>query len=279
MNGGATIGNDRREEWDSTAKGWRKWDPVIMGWLQPVGEKMLDLARLEEISVVLDVATGSGEPGLSAAKRSWRGAVIGLDISEEMLKTAKEKAAKAQLTNYETRLYDGDKFPFEGNHFDAVISRFGVMFFPDVLGGLSEMVRVLKPGGRLCVAVWGPPNETAEAGFETLKRRLGLPEDRPESRNPYKFSETGKIASLLREARLHNVETLEVQTKRVYSSFARFWEQTFDMNPDIAKASSLAETKTSEDARLEVEKALRPAEGQDGHIEFDSLAWVAHGTK
>src|SRR5712692_10815276 len=132
MNGGATIGNDRREEWDSTAKGWRKWDPVIMGWLQPVGEKMLDWARLEEISVVLDVATGSGEPGLSAAKRSWRGAVIGLDISEEMLKTAKEKAAKAQLTNYETRLYDGEKLPFERKQLNAVIKSFRAMLFTDI---------------------------------------------------------------------------------------------------------------------------------------------------
>src|SRR5712692_8986924 len=130
----------QREDWKLIALGWKKWDHYLMEWLKPVGEKILDLANLEDGDIVLDVATGSGEPGLSAARRVGKGKVIGLDISQEMINIAREKAKSLGIKNYEARTYSSSELPFDSNSFDAVVSRFGVMFFPDVLWGLKEMV-------------------------------------------------------------------------------------------------------------------------------------------
>src|SRR5712692_2498491 len=117
----------QREDWKLIALGWKKWDHYLMEWLKPVAEKILDLANLKDGDIVLDVATGSGEPGLSAARRVGKGKVIGLDISQEMVNIAREKASGLRIKNYEARVYSSE-FPFGRDTFDAVISRFGVMF-------------------------------------------------------------------------------------------------------------------------------------------------------
>src|SRR5258708_4818613 len=122
----AGPGEGQREEWNLIAPGWKKWDSHLMRWLGPVGERMLDLARLKDGDFVLDVATGSGEPGLSAARRVGKGNVVGLDISQGMVDIAREKAKGLRINNYEARVYSSD-FPFCPATFDACISRFGVL--------------------------------------------------------------------------------------------------------------------------------------------------------
>lgn len=266
------------EDWKSTAKGWRKWDEQIMNWLQPVGDAMVGLAELEDGFVVLDVATGSGEPGLSAARRLVNGRVIGLDISEDMLSTAAEKARRLGIKNYETRLYKGDKFPFGPDSFDAVTCRFGVMFFPDMLGGLKEMVRVVKPGRKVCVAVWGPQNQFVKAVFQFLRNELGLPEEPADSPNPFRCSQTGKIESLFLEAGLRGVVLTEIKTQRSYASLGQYWEFVLDMNADIRTALDKAGEKALERSKLGVQRTLGPAEKRDGSVHFDFPAWVTCGT-
>ena len=155
MSAADEIRNRQRQYWNALSSGWKKWDAFIMEWFRPVGEKLLEMASLEDGFLVLDVATGSGEPGLSAAKRIGKGRVIGVDPSEEMLAIAREKAKHLGVRNYETRLLESATLPFAADHFNAVTCRFGVMFFPDMLFGVKEMVRVLKPGCWLAVSVWG----------------------------------------------------------------------------------------------------------------------------
>src|ERR1700730_16338084 len=133
MNTAEEIRNRQRQYWNAISPGWKKWDPFIMEWFRPVGEKLLEMASLEDGFLVLDIATGSGEPGLSAAKWIGKGRVIGVDSSEDMLAIAREKAQNLGMRNYETRLLESAALPFPADHFDAVTCRFGVMFFPDLL--------------------------------------------------------------------------------------------------------------------------------------------------
>lgn len=279
MKAGREVRSGVREQWNSAAAGWKKWDPKLMEWLAPVGKEILELAELRDDYLVLDVATGSGEPGLSAARRLKRGSVVGIDVSEAMASTAKEKAVMLGITNYEVRVYGGDRLPFDDNRFDAVVSRFGVMFFPDVAAGLREMVRVLKPGRKLCTAVWGPQNEAAKAVMRVMDEELGLPETPLDSPNPFRCSESGRIERLLREAGLRGVGLREVPTLRSYRSSGEYWEYLMDMNPDIAEAFEGLDPAGKGRARTRVLKILDGARSKGDQIELPSVAWVGHGTK
>ncbi len=273
------LRDKQREDWNSTAPGWKKWDQFLMKWLNPIGERILDLAELKDGDLVLDVATGSGEPGLSAAKRVGKGKVIGIDISEEMANIARQKAKALGIKNYQARVYSGSEFPFDSNYFDAVICRFGVMFFPDVLEGLKEMVRVLKPGGRVCVSVWGPQNEGMKTVMQGISKGLGLPEPPPDAPNPFSCSESGKINSLMRQAGLHDVEEAVLEVRRTYRSPRQYWEFVLDMNSIIADAFDVAIRKKKEEVKLKVEETLNPMKGQNGQVSFDSVAWIDRGVK
>jgi SAM-dependent methyltransferase len=278
MSSAAGPDEEQREDWNLIAAGWKKWDSHLMRWLGPVGESMLDLARLKDGDFVLDVATGSGEPGLSAARRVGKGKVVGLDISQGMVDIAREKAKGLRIKNYEARVYSSE-FPFGPDTFDAVLSRFGVMFFPDVLAGLREMGRVLKPGGTLCVAVWGPQNEKAKSVIQVLSRTLGLPEPAPDGPGPFRCSESGKTASLMRQAGLHDVAQAEVAVRRTHSTVGQYWEYLLDTNLGIADAFNKADGETRKDVKLKVNEILDSTEDESGQLVFDSVAFVSHGLK
>ncbi len=250
-----------------------------MDWLRPVGEKILEAASLQEEDVVLDVATGSGEPGLSAAKRLRKGKVIGIDLSEEMVGIAKEKAGRLGIKNYETRIYDSAVLPFGANYFDAVLSRFGVMFFPDILTGLKEMVRVLKPDKRLVVSVWGPQDERAKHAQEILTKALQLPQPTPDTPGPFRCSEQGSITSLMNKSGLHGVKEIELTGERTWDSPEQYWEFATEINPAIATAYGKVSEQVRNKVKGEVVGALESAKGKRGEISFNWVAWINYGTK
>jgi len=271
------AGDKMKAEWNTTAVGWRKWDPVIMQWLKPVGDKVIEMAALREGDLVLDVATGSGEPGLTAASRVGRGRVVGIDVSEEMTKTARYKAQKLGVSNYEAKLYDGKRFPFEDATFDAVVSRFGVMFFPDMAAGVKEMHRVLKSGRRACAAVWGPQNETAKLVMRALNDGVGLPKPGPDDFNPFRCSGSGEIESLFRAAGFKDVSRAEVPVRRSYPSANVYSEYLLDMNQAAAEPLAKMSEDGRERVRENVERAMGPAIQSDGTVLTDSDAWVCSG--
>jgi SAM-dependent methyltransferase len=269
----------QREAWNEIAVGWGKWDRTLMEWLKPVGDKILELARLKDGYTVLDVATGSGEPGLTAAKKVGTGKVVGLDISKAMIDIALGNAKRRGIKNYEARLYSSSEIPFDSNSLDAAVSRFGVMFFPDITAGLKEMTRVLKPERRLVVSVWGPPNDSMKNIMQVLTDQLRLPEAPPGTPNPYRCSESGKISSLLNDAGLRNVGWVDVVSKRRYESVAQFWEYYLDTNLIIARKFYAVDEGTRKVAEEKVNDILSSVSNQRGELVFDNIAWVAYGEK
>ena len=153
------IRDQQRETWDQFSAGWKKWDEMVLGWLAPFGEAMIRHANLKEDSRVLDVAAGTGEPGLSVAALVPQGHVTVTDLSERMLAVAAENAARRSLRNFETQVCNAGALPFADASFDAVLCRFGFMFFPEVASAAREFVRVAKPGARVCAAVWSAPEK------------------------------------------------------------------------------------------------------------------------
>src|SRR3954452_11694910 len=155
------IRNGQRARWANLSASWEKWDSVIMDQLGPVGAAMIERLDIAEDQHHLDVAAGTGEPGLSIARLAPEGRVVLTDLAPEMLDVAARRAKAQGVSNIETKVCSADDLPFEDATFDSVSVRFGYMFFPDMAEAAAECARVFKPGGRLCSSVWIKPEQTA----------------------------------------------------------------------------------------------------------------------
>ena len=166
------IRDAQRATWAGLSRGWEKWDRVIMEQLGPVGAAMIERLDIAEDQQHLDIAAGTGEPGLSIARLSPKGRVVLTDLVPEMLDVAARRADAQGITNIETKVCSADDLPFGDAIFDSVSVRFGYMFFPDVPKATAECARVLKPGGRICSSVWVKPEENPWTSI--LMRAIGL---------------------------------------------------------------------------------------------------------
>ncbi len=148
------IREQQEKSWNKFSSGWRKWDDLVMDFLKPVGNEIIRMIDPKGNIDVLDIASGTREPELTIASMLNGGKVRLSDVSENMLVIAYENAAKRGIHNIEIFACDACELPFEDNTFDAISCRFGFMFFPDMLLAAKEMIRVLKPGGRIATSVW-----------------------------------------------------------------------------------------------------------------------------
>src|SRR3954469_10454804 len=153
------IRNGQRARWANLSASWEKWDSVIMDQLGPVGAAMIERLDIADDQQHLDIAAGTGEPGLSIAKLAPKGRVVLTDLAPEMLDVAARRATAQGVANIETTVCSADDLPFDDATFDSVSVRFGYMFFPNTAKATAEFGRVLKPGGRLCSSVWVKPEE------------------------------------------------------------------------------------------------------------------------
>ena len=140
------------------ATAWEKWFPLIEGGAAPLSQRMIELAKVAPGQALLDLATGIGEPALTAAQRVGpAGRVLGVDISAEMLTLARRRADAAGLRNLEFQESSFEALTLPSGSYHAIFCRWGLMFATDLPAVLSRLRRLLKPGGRFVAAVWGPP--------------------------------------------------------------------------------------------------------------------------
>ena len=170
-----------RAAWAGLSAGWEKWDSIIMDQLGPVGAAMIERLDIADDQQHLDIAAGTGEPGLTVAKLAPRGHVVLTDLAAEMLDIATRRANAQGIANFETRVCSADDLPFGDATFDSVSVRFGYMFFPDVAKATAEFARVLKPGGRLCSSVWVKPEENpwTAIAMQAIATEVGAGATRP----------------------------------------------------------------------------------------------------
>jgi len=274
------IRDQQRETWDKFSAGWKKWDAMVLGWIAPFGEAMIRHANLREDSHVLDIAAGTGEPGLTAAARVPRGRVTVTDLAEHMLAVAAEKAAQRGLRNVETRVCDAGALPFADASVDAVLCRFGFMFFPDVATAAREFARVAKPGARICAAVWGEPpkNPWATTIMGTIARHVEMPAPPPGSPGLFRCAPAGYMRAVFAEAGLRDIAEEEVSCDMVIDTPERYWEFMTDIAAPVVAGLAKADEAARERIRVEVLDLARQFL-RDGVVRMPSTATVIVGTR
>jgi len=216
----------QRATWAGLAAGWEKWDSVIMDQLGPVGAAMIERLAIAPDQHHLDIASGTGEPGLRIAGLAPKGRVVLTDLVEEMLDIALRRARARGLANIETRVCSADDLPFDDATFDSVSVRFGYMFFPDLAGATSEFARVLKPGGRLCSSVWVKPEENAwtAIAMQAIASEAPVATPDPDGPSMFRCAAPGYVGALYEAAGLGDISEWEVGVELVTRSPGEYWE-------------------------------------------------------
>lgn len=274
----ADIRQAQRDSWDTAAAGWWRWWPTMEAGSEQLNRRLLAMAGLDEGMRVLDVATGIGEPALSAADVVGpAGAVVATDVSEAMLDIARERAADAGVANVELVGADEQLAGIEAP-FDAVLSRWGVMFFADVPGFLARAHDLLRPGGRLALAVWAAPDQVPMAtAFAAAARVLGIPSPPPDAPGPFRFADVDAFAATLADAGFTDVTVDTATVRLAFDSAETFTRFIGDVAAPI-RAWIAQQPDRADEVWEAVTAAARPFEQVEGLV-MDNTAPLLAATK
>jgi len=220
-----------RDQWDRAAAGWDRHGPQIRNWLRLPTDAMLEMAMVREGQTVLDVAAGAGDQTLDIAGRvGAQGQVVATDLSESILHYARDNALRAGYFNVRVHSADAEKLGLNGATFHAAVCRLGLMFLPQPLAGISEIHRVLKPGGRFCAMVFAGPdlNPCLRILTSTAMRHAGLaPRDPFQPGGLLSLGKPGTMDDLFQRAGFTAVATtrmnapFQLPTTKHYLAFIR----------------------------------------------------------
>ncbi len=275
-----SIREQQKASWNKFSTGWKKWDVLTMDFLKPMGEEIIRQINPKKTDFVLDIASGTGEPGLTIASLVKDGKVILTDLSEDMLYIARENANQKGIKNIHTQVCDVSELPFDDNTFDAISCRFGFMFFPDMLLAAKEMKRVLKPGGRISTSVWNGPDKNfwVTAIMGTINKNMDLPAPPPGSPGMFRCAKDGMMKDLFEQAGLSKVFAKEVTGKLKSNTTDVYWNMMTEVGAPIVAALSKADEATKAKIKDEVYQAVK-LKYPDGNVLIDSSAWVVYGEK
>lgn len=274
------IRSAQRAAWASLSAGWEKWDSIIMGQMRPVSMAMIERLDIADDQRHLDIATGTGEPGLTIAKLAPKGHVVLTDLSAEMLDVATRRAAAQGVTNFEARVCSADDLPFDGATFDSISVRFGYMFFPDVARATAEFARVLKPGGRLCASVWVKPeaNPWTAIVMDAIATKVLLPPPDPDAPNMFRCAAPGYVSALYEAAGLHDVVEWDVDVELVTRSPDEYWEMISEhVSLAVAALQRIDEAARERVARAVIANVCAYEVG--GEVRVPGVARCVVGTK
>jgi SAM-dependent methyltransferase len=274
------IRDAQRATWARLSASWEKWDSVIMDQLGPVGSAMIERLDVAEDQRNLDIASGTGEPGLSIARLAPKGRVVLTDLAPEMLDVAARRAAAQEITNVETKVCSADDLPFDDAEFDSVSVRFGYMFFPDVGKATAEFARVLRPGGRLCSSVWIKPEENPWTSIlmKAIATEVEVPPPDPDGPNMFRFGSPGVIGAVYESAGLRDVAEWDVGVELVTESPDEYWRVMSEHVSLAAAALQQLDAPARERVRAAAIAKVSAFES-DGEVRVPGLARCILGTK
>ena len=247
--------------WGESAPYWEKHQETIRKMFAPVTLALIEDAKIGRGHTVLDVATGPGEPALSIAGLvGAEGKVVGIDAAAEMVEAARREAKRGELSNASFEVALADHLSFPANTFDAIVSRFGIMFFPSPIAAIREMLRVLKPGGRMAIAVWhfAERNPFHHIFIQALERYAASPPAAPDAPDALRFAQPGKLLAILLQAGATAAsERLLRFSIRASISVEEFWTLRAEMSESIRARLARLPNNQKVELKREVIEALR----------------------
>lgn len=243
---------------------------------------MLDLAGVHAGSRVLDVAAGTGESTLMAARRVGPiGHILAVDVSASMLNVAAESAHKEGLTNVETRVMNAEHLAaLAADSFDSVICRLALMLFPNPTKALTEMRRVVKPGGKVGVIVHFALEKNPYVGipFEIVRRLGNIPRPAPGEPWMYALGDPGALEKVYSSAGFMNVSTHTVSIRRRFPSAADAVENMRKGAGDVKELMNQLNEADRELVWTEIEKQFSRFVGPNG-LEVPGEVLIGVGAK
>ena len=275
-------GTDTLQQWRETASYWTRYHDTIRTMFVPLTRALIEQARIGPGQSVLDVAGGSGEPSLTIAQVVQpTGSVMCTDAIAEMVAVAEREAVDRGVENVKFRQCTADSLPFADDSFDVAVCRLGVMFFPDPLAALREMLRVIKPGGRVALAVWGKSelNPYSYVVTRIISHYVPATPVAPDAPDAFRFAEPGKLAGILQAAGAIDVAECVVEFDIAAPlSPEEFWNMRSEISETLREK---LRTISSEDKRRmadEVREAVREF-FPDNHMRFPGQMIIVSGAK
>jgi ubiquinone/menaquinone biosynthesis C-methylase UbiE len=270
---------DTRAAWDRIAEGYDRFVTPTDGWALP--QEALRRAGVGAGTRFLDVASGSGALSLPAARMGAD--VLAVDLSPAMLERLKARAAEEGLDGLEGRVMDGHALDLADDLFDVAASQFGVMLFPDLPRALGEMVRVTKPGGRVCLVAYGSPERVGFLGFFMEALARSVPDFTPPPMDPpplpFQVADPEVLRSRMADAGLREVRVEPAAERLEPRSGGEVWDWVTNSNPIPAALVDPLPEAARERVRSVLDDMVHErAVGADG-IVLESLVHVAVGTK
>jgi enediyne biosynthesis protein CalE5 len=270
----------QRQQWNGSATGWRKWSELIDRGAKGISTRLVELTGIKPGGRVLDVACGYGEPSLTAAKMTGPdGSVLATDISSGMIAFGRERTAAAGVRNIEFLESDAASLSFPVGTFDAALSRYGIIFEPDAEATASRIRGFLKPGARMAICSWGPPERVPFLGvpFKTARQRLKVPPPPPGMPGPLSRPTTEALGGLLNAAGFTELQTEEADVVFVWPSPEEFTTFIKETAPPISALIAQHPPDVQVDTWAAITDAIRQFAGDDGSVRLVNRAILACG--
>lgn len=268
--------------WTATAAGWNRHHAFFERYTAPVSEALIRKAGIRPGMRVLDIACGTGHPALAIAERVGpAGSVLGTDLVEPVVAFARERAREAGLTNVEFRRVDGEALDVPPASFDAVTMRWGIMFMPSPVEAMKGAYAALKPGGRIALAAWGPPerNPFAMIAMGVIRRRLNAPPPPPATPGIFAFADPDRLRAVIEAGGFRDVEVEPLDlVAGEYASGEEYWAFMRDIAAPINALYQQLPPADRPDVDAEI-CAAAERHRAGGKIVVWGTSWIAAGRK
>jgi SAM-dependent methyltransferase len=262
------------EGWDRFAGNWEEHAEFVWSMTRRVGERMVERLEPQPGETILELAAGIGQTGFLAARRLGEdGRLISTDFAPQMVEAARRRGEALGLGNVEYRVLDAERMDLDDDSVDGVLVRFGYMLMADPAAALRETQRVLRDGGTVVFAVWGPPEQNPWAFIPAriMVERGLLPPPEPGAPGIFAMGDPDRIRKLVNGAGFGEPEIEHVAVRWGYASADEHWEKTTKLAAAVADALEPVSAEERDQVRAAVAAEIEPllagdAGGVDGLV-------------